>query len=193
MTGGLGIPPARGGERDPRNNTELSVLIASLTREVADFPEPGIQFKDLTPLLADAEGLAAVTDALAEIAGEAELVAGVDARGFLLGGAVAVKLGTGVLAVRKGGKLPPPVYSESYSLEYGTATLEVPADGIELAGRKVMIVDDVLATGGTIAATNRLLRKAGVVVTGAAVVLELTALGGRDLLEPLPVSSLYAV
>lgn len=168
-----------------------AAVIQSLTREVADFPDPGIQFKDLTPVLADAHGLAVLTDALAEIASGAELVAGVDARGFLLGGAVAIKLGIGVLAVRKGGKLPPPVYSETYSLEYGTATLEVPADGIELAGRKIVIIDDVLATGGTLAATTRLLTRAGANVTGAAVVLELAALGGRDLLEPLPVSSLH--
>src|SRR4051794_8798431 len=93
--------------------TDVSTVIASLTREVADFPEPGIQFKDLTPLLADARGFATVTDALAETASGADLVAGVDARGFLLGGAVALRLGVGVLAVRKGGKLPPPVHSES--------------------------------------------------------------------------------
>ena len=171
----------------------VAAVIRSLTREVADFPEPGIQFKDLTPVLADAHGLAVVTDALAEVASGAELVAGVDARGFLLGGAVAVKLGIGVLAVRKGGKLPPPVYSETYTLEYGSATLEVPADGIDLAGRTVVIIDDVLATGGTLAATSRLLTTAGATVTGAAVVLELTALGGRDLLESLPVNSLYTV
>ncbi len=171
----------------------VAAVIRSLTREIADFPEPGIQFKDLTPVLADAHGLAVVTDALAEVAAGAELVAGVDARGFLLGGAVAVKLGIGVLAVRKGGKLPPPVFSETYTLEYGSATLEVPADGIDLAGRTIVIIDDVLATGGTLAATSRLLTTAGATVTGAAVVLELTALGGRDLLESLPVNSLYTV
>ena len=171
----------------------VAAVIRSLTREVADFPEPGILFKDLTPVLADAHGLAVVTDALAEVASGAELVAGVDARGFLLGGAVAVKLGIGVLAVRKGGKLPPPVHSETYTLEYGSATLEVPADGIDLAGRTIVIIDDVLATGGTLAATSRLLTTAGATVTGAAVVLELTALGGRDLLESLTVNSLYTV
>lgn len=169
----------------------VAAIIESLTREVADFPEPGIQFKDLTPVLADARGLAVVTDALAEIASGAELVAGVDARGFLLGGAVAIKLGIGVLAVRKGGKLPPPVHSETYDLEYGSATLEVAADGVDLAGRNIVIIDDVLATGGTLAATARLLSKAGANVTSAVVVLELAALGGRDLLEPLPVNSLY--
>jgi adenine phosphoribosyltransferase len=172
---------------------DISALIASMMREVPDFPEPGIQFKDLTPLLADAHGLAAVTDALSETARGADLVAGIDARGFLLGAAVAIKLGTGVLAVRKGGKLPPPVHSETYTLEYGSATLEIPAEGIDIAGRSVMIIDDVLATGGTVAATAALLRHCGATVPGAAVVLELTALGGRDVLEPLPVTSLHRV
>jgi len=172
---------------------EVVAVIESLTREVADFPEPGIQFKDLTPVLADPRGLAVVTAALAEHAEGAELVAGIDARGFLVGGAVANKLGIGVLAVRKAGKLPPPVYSETYDLEYGSATLEVPADGIDLTGRNIVIIDDVLATGGTLAATMRLLKSAGANVTGAAVVLELAALNGRDLLEPLPVNSLHII
>ena len=172
---------------------DVSTLVASMMREVPDFPEPGIQFKDLTPLLADAHGLATVTDALAETADGADLVAGIDARGFLLGAAVAIRLGTGVLAVRKGGKLPPPVHSETYQLEYGTATLEIPAEGIDLAGRSIVIIDDVLATGGTMAATFELLRHCGATVTGAAVVLELTALGGRDVLKPLPVTSLHTV
>jgi adenine phosphoribosyltransferase len=172
---------------------DVSALIASMTREVPDFPEPGIQFKDLTPLLADAHALATVTEALAATAEGADLVAGIDARGFLLGAAVAIKLGTGVLAVRKGGKLPPPVHSQTYNLEYGTATLEIPAEGIDIAGRSVVIIDDVLATGGTVAATNALLRSCGATVTGAAVLLELTALNGRDVLEPLPVTSLHTV
>jgi adenine phosphoribosyltransferase len=164
--------------------------IISLIREVADFPEAGVQFKDLTPLFADPHGLAAVTDALADVASGADLIAGIDARGFLIGGAVAARLGTGVLAVRKGGKLPPPVRTERYTLEYGTAALEIPADGIELAGRNVVILDDVLATGGTMAATHRLLERAGARVTTAAVVVELTGLGGRERVAPLPVHSL---
>lgn len=172
---------------------DVSALIASMLREVPDFPEPGIQFKDLTPLLADAHGLEVVTDALAQTAQGAGLVAGIDARGFLLGAAVAIRLRTGVLAVRKGGKLPPPVRRETYSLEYGTAALEIPADGIDLAGRSVFIIDDVLATGGTVAATVRLLEHAGATVTGAAVVLELVALGGRAALAGLPVTSLHTV
>ena len=178
---------------DVRGGGDISTLIASMMREVPDFPEPGIQFKDLTPLLADARGLAAVTDALAESAQGADLVAGIDARGFLLGAAVALRLGTGVLAIRKGGKLPPPVHSETYSLEYGSATLEIPADGIDISGRTILIIDDVLATGGTAAAAVKLLERAGASVTGAAVLLELTALSGRDVLEPMPVSSLLRV
>jgi adenine phosphoribosyltransferase len=176
-----------------RSLSDVSRVIASLTREVPDFPEPGIQFKDLTPLLADAHGLATVTDALAAVAEGADLVAGIDARGFLLGAAVATKLGTGVLAVRKGGKLPPPVHSRTYELEYGTATLEIPADGIDIAGRTIVIIDDVLATGGTMAATAELLEAGGATVTGAAVVLELAALRGRERLQAIPVTSLYVV
>jgi adenine phosphoribosyltransferase len=165
-------------------------LITSLTRQVADFPSAGIQFKDLTPLFADPRGLAAVTDELADAASGADLIAGIDARGFLIGGAVAARLGTGVLAIRKGGKLPPPVRTERYALEYGTASLELPADGLELAGRSVVIVDDVLASGGTVAAAHRLLRQAGAEVTIAAVVVELAGLGGREVVAPLPVHSL---
>ena len=162
-------------------------LVAALTRQVADFPSAGIQFKDLTPVFADARGLAAVTDELAGVASGADLIAGIDARGFLLGGAVAARLGTGVLAIRKGGKLPPPVRTEEYQLEYGTASLELPADGIELSGRSVVVVDDVLATGGTLAAAHRLLERAGAQVRVAGVVIELAGLGGRELVAPLPV------
>jgi adenine phosphoribosyltransferase len=173
--------------------SEVARVISLLTRNVADFPEPGIQFKDLTPVLADALGLATVTNALAEIAEGSDLIAGIDARGFLLGGAVAARLGTGVLAVRKGGKLPPPVLGESYALEYGEAVLEIPADGIDIRGRRVLLIDDVLATGGTLAAAARLLERGGAIVTAAAVVLELTALGGRERVQPLPVTSLTVV
>jgi adenine phosphoribosyltransferase len=175
------------------NDGSAAKLIAALTREVADFPTAGIAFKDLTPLFADCRGLAVVTDALADVASGADLVAGIEARGFLVGGAVAARLGTGVLAIRKGGKLPPPVRAEQYDLEYGTATLEVPADGIELAGRSIAIIDDVLATGGTVTAARRLLERGGARVMAVAVVLELTALGGRDLVAPVPVHSLRQI
>lgn len=177
------------GRRVRPEGAALADVIASLTRDAADFPKPGILFKDLTPLFASRDGLAAVTTALVDIASGADLVAGVDARGFLVAGAVADRLGTGVLAIRKGGKLPPPVHAETYELEYGTATLEMPA-GIDLGGRSVVIVDDVLATGGTLGAAARLLGRAGGNVAGVAVVLELAALGGRAALAPLPVHSL---
>ena len=152
--------------------------IAELTRSVVDFPAPNVVFKDLTPVLADAAGFAAVVDALSE-GFEIDAVAGIDARGFLLGGAIAHRLGVGVIAVRKTGKLPPPVLACTYDMEYGTATLEIPADALDLAGRRVLIVDDVLATGGTIAATARLLAQAGAQVVAAAVVLELDGMNGR--------------
>jgi adenine phosphoribosyltransferase len=168
----------------------VSDVIAALTRDVADFPQPGVQFKDLTPLFADRDGMNAVVDALAEVASRADLVAGIDSRGFLVAAAVAGRLGTGVLAIRKAGKLPPPVHAERYDLEYGSATLEIPADGIELRGRDVVVIDDVLATGGTLGAAARLLERAGAHVTAAAVVVELVALGGRAAVAPLPVYSL---
>jgi adenine phosphoribosyltransferase len=111
----------------------------------------------------------------------------------LVGGAVAQRLGIGVLAIRKGGKLPPPVHSRSYTLEYGTATLEIPAGAIDLAGVRVAIIDDVLATGGSVAATRDLLSAAGARLTPVAVVVELSALNGRDRVAPLPVHSLQRV
>ncbi len=173
--------------------TRVEDVLASLTREIADFPKPGVQFKDLTPVFADPDGLAAVTDALAEAASGADLVAGIDSRGFLVAAAVAARLGIGVLAIRKGGKLPPPVHTERYDLEYGSATLEIPADGIELRERSIVIIDDVLATGGTLAAAKRLLDKVAANVTAAAVVLELADLGGREAVAPLSVHSLRRV
>ena len=154
--------------------------IAEHARLVADFPAPGIAFKDLTPVLADADGLAAIVTALTHGCRDIDLVAGIDARGFLLGGAVARELGVGVLAVRKGGKLPPPVLSVSYELEYGDATLEIPADGTDIAGKNVLVVDDVLATGGTAVATAALLEQARARVAGFAVIMELDGLDGRS-------------
>jgi adenine phosphoribosyltransferase len=163
---------------------------------VPDFPKPGILFRDIMPLLRDHFG--ATIDALVAQFDASEwaaidIVIGIESRGFVLASALADRMGKGFVPVRKAGKLPPPVYSETYDLEYGSATLEVPADGIDLTGRNVVIIDDVLATGGTLAATMRLLTAAGANVTGAVVVLELAALNGRDLLEPLPVNSLHVV
>ncbi|WP_020107484.1 adenine phosphoribosyltransferase [Nocardia sp. 348MFTsu5.1] len=156
-------------------------VIERLTRKVADFPSPGIQFKDLSPVLADPEGLRAVIAGLASGGvGGVDLVAGIDARGFLLGSGVALQLGTGVLAMRKAGKLPPPVLTETYTLEYGTASLEIPADGLDLTGRRVLVIDDVLATGGTVIAAVKLLKQAGAIPVSIAVVMELEGLGGRE-------------
>ena len=172
---------------------DVSAAITALTREVPDFPQPGVLFRDLTPVLADDRGFALVTEGLALAVEGADLIAGIDARGFLLAGAVAHRLGVGVLAIRKGGKLPPPVLGRTYTLEYGTATLEIPAEGVHVAGRRVAIIDDVLATGGTIAAARDLLASTGADLTVAAVVMELTGLGGREVLAPLPVHSLQRV
>ncbi len=163
------------------------------TRWVDDFPSPGIRFADLTPVFADAAGYRAVIDGIAAAVADVDLVAGIDARGFLLGAGVASALGTGVLAVRKAGKLPPPVRAKEYTLEYGTACLEIPADGIELAGRRVLVVDDVLATGGTLRATADLLGEAGAQIVGLAVVLELGFLNGRSKLGGHPLTSLVRI
>lgn len=159
-------------------------------RHVKDFPAPGVVFQDLTPVLAHGPSFRSVIDALAHSAQEmgADLIAGLDARGFLLGSAVAYSLDLGVLAVRKKGKLPPPVYTEEYTLEYGTGALEIPAEAMDLNGKRVVVVDDVLATGGTLTAAARLLARAGAVVAGAAVILEVPGLGGRDKLGDLPLT-----
>ncbi|MFC9995369.1 adenine phosphoribosyltransferase [Nocardia sp. NPDC127526] len=174
------------GERSAR----ASDAVQRLTRWHDDFPTPGVRFADLTPVFADADGFRAVLDCFAACAPDADLVAGVDARGFLLGAGVAAVLGTGVLAVRKAGKLPPPVISREYTLEYGSAALEIPGDGIDLAGRRVLLLDDVLATGGTLAAAAELFKAAGAEVVAAAVVLELSFLGGRDRQGDYPLTSI---
>lgn len=152
--------------------------------ETPDFPEPGILFRDLSGLFADPEGLPAVGAALvgrgAEQSpfGHVDAVVGIEARGFVLGTAAAMAGGLGMLAVRKAGKLPGDVLTESYALEYGTASLEVHPETLP-AGSRVLLVDDVLATGGTVAATVRLMQRAGWVVAGISVVIELDGLGGR--------------
>lgn len=156
--------------------------VRRLTRVVADFPVSGVHFADLTPVFADGPAFAAVIEALAEWGQGVDLVAGIDARGFLLGSGVALRLGVGVLPVRKAGKLPPPVHAQTYTLEYGTATLEVSAEAVPLAGRRILVVDDVLATGGTVAAAVELLHRCEAEVVGVAVALEVAGLGGRELL-----------
>ncbi|MBF6212869.1 adenine phosphoribosyltransferase [Nocardia puris] len=167
--------------------------VERLTRWRDDFPEPGVRFADLTPVFADPEGFRAVIDCLAACAPDADLVAGVDARGFLLGAGVAATLGTGVLAVRKAGKLPPPVHTREYRLEYGSAALEIPGDSVELSGRRVLLLDDVLATGGTLSAAAELFASVGAEVVAAAVVLELGFLDGRSRQGDYPLTSIVKV
>ena len=166
--------------------------VAGLIRDVPDYPSPGILFRDITPVLADAEAFTVVTTELAALVGDADLVAGVEARGFLLGAAVAVVAGVGIVPVRKAGKLPRVAGSRTYDLEYGTATLEVPAETIS-PGARVFLVDDVLATGGTAAAAVDLLGDVGATVVGFGALLELTGLNGRERLGDLPVHALLAV
>ena len=164
-----------------------------LIAEIPDFPEPGVLFRDLSPLFAHGEGFAAVTDALAAtVEPDVELLAAVEARGFMLAAAVGHARGLGVVLVRKPGKLPSVAGRVDYALEYGTATLELPENVVH-EGARVAVVDDVLATGGTVGAACQLLENAGGVVSGVSVVLELAALDGRSALGGRKVSSLRVV
>jgi|SRR5579875_367669 adenine phosphoribosyltransferase len=161
-----------------------------MIRDIPDFPQPGILFRDITPLISDPRGLAAVVDQIAEPwLGKVDQVLGIESRGFIIGAPVAYRLGVGLTIARKPGKLPYQTIAESYELEYGTAALHVHQDG--LAGRsRVLVVDDLLATGGTALAAVRLVQKLGGEVAGCAFVIELKALGGRQRLEPIVCSSL---
>ncbi len=158
-----------------------------------DFPTPGIVFRDLTPVFADAAALRLVIDELiAPFAGTFDVVAGVEARGFVLAAAAAVVAGTGVVMIRKAGKLPRATVSRKYALEYGTATLELHTDELP-AGTRVLLLDDVLATGGTLEASLGLLGDAGLVAAGVSVVLELDALHGRARIGDVPFHALRLV
>lgn len=152
-----------------------------LIRDVADFPKPGIVFKDITPVLADAAGFAAAIDAMAAPwRGQAiDAVIAIEARGFILGAALAQTLGVGFVPVRKPGKLPGRRLSQTYALEYGEDTLEVHADAVH-AGARVLLVDDVLATGGTLDAARALVERLDARIVGAAVLIEVAALDGRS-------------
>ena len=166
--------------------------VRELIRDVPDFPQPGVLFRDLTPVLADARAYRTVIDELAGLAPDLDVVVGIEARGFVLGGAVARALGTGVVGVRKPGKLPVVAQRAEYALEYGTATLELP-EGVLEAGSKVFVIDDVLATGGTLTAACELVERSGASVAGLGIVVELAALNGRAKLAGRPLSALLAL
>ena len=169
--------------------------LKALIRDVPDFPKPGILFRDITTLIGNGPGLAAAVAMLAEQAraAGAQAVAGIEARGFIFGAAVAAQLGLGFVPVRKPGKLPVPVLALDYALEYGTDTLEVDPGAIT-AGQRVVLIDDLIATGGTALAAAQLLRQAGAMVDQALFVIDLPDLGGADRLRAaaLQVDSLIA-
>jgi len=172
----------------------LPGLISAKIRDIPDYPQPGVVFKDITPLLADGDAFAAVVSAIAEASasGGIDKVVGIEARGFILAAPVACCLRAGFVPVRKQGKLPAETLGESYELEYGTATVEVHVDAFR-PGERVLIVDDVLATGGTAAASVSLVRRSGAEVAAVSVLLELGFLGGRARLPGVEVRSLLAV
>jgi len=153
-------------------------------RVVSDWPEPGVQFRDITPLLRDGAAFRALIEAFAERYADASIdaIAGIDARGFIIGAALAYRLGCGFIPVRKAGKLPYQTMCESYSLEYGEATVEVHTDAAD-AGDHVLVIDDLMATGGTLLAAARLMHRLGAKIVEAAVVIDLPALGGSKRLE----------
>jgi len=165
-------------------NPEALERAESLIALIPDFPEPGILFRDISPLLADGSAMRTVVDALIEpFAGQFDVIAGVEARGFLLAGAAAVAAGVGMAPIRKAGKLPRPAATVSYDLEYGTASIEMAAD--LPPGSRVLLVDDVLATGGTLQAAQRLIAQLGYRVAGTAALMELVDLGGREVCGPV--------
>lgn len=160
---------------------DLPSLLAARIRDVPDFPEPGVLFKDITPLLADHVAFAGVVDGIVNHYGRGTVdkVAGIEARGFILAAPVAYHFAAGFVPVRKAGKLPAATLDIDYNLEYGSASLQVHADAFK-PGDRVVIVDDVLATGGTAAATVELVQRTGATVVGVSVLIELVALGGRS-------------
>ena len=173
--------------------TDLADRVAAKLRDVPDFPTPGILFKDLTPLLADGPLFGEVGRAIADrhAAAGFDVVAGVEARGFLFAAGVAIASGTGVVPIRKAGKLPWRTVSAAYELEYGEAVVEVHEDAFA-DHKRVLLVDDVLATGGTLAAAADLIGRAGGQLVGVSVVVELTALRGRDALADLDIQTVLA-
>ena len=164
--------------------------IKQLIRDIPDFPKPGILFRDITPLIGDARGLAAIVDQIADPwLGKVDMVLGIESRGFIIGAPVAYRLGVGLAIARKPGKLPFRTVDETYDLEYGSATLHIHEDGM-MGKKRILIVDDLLATGGTALAAIRLVQKLGSEVTGCAFVVELKFLNGRARLAPVNCSTL---
>ncbi len=168
-------------------------LIASLIRDVPDFPKPGVVFKDITPLLASPAGYrAAIEELAANAPADIDFVLGMEARGFIFAAPLALKLGAGFVPVRKPGKLPGQVYTQDFALEYGTETLAVHVDAV-LPGARVLVIDDVLATGGTIGATAKLVERLGAELVHVGVLMELSFLKGREHLESLQITDCSAV
>ena len=171
----------------------LAALVASRLRDVQDFPEPGVLFKDFPPLLADPHALRAVVDdVVARYEGRIDVIAGIEARGFMIGTACAVALGVPFVPIRKKGKLPAATFTASYDLEYGSATIEVHQDACG-PGQRVLIMDDVLATGGTAAAACELVDRTGAQVVAVDIVCEISSLGGRDRLRDRDVQALLQI
>lgn len=173
---------------------DLGKLIRERIRDVDDYPKSGVVFKDITPLLADHVAFAGVVDAIVNYHGRGTIdkIVGIEARGFIIAAPVAYHFGAGFVPVRKKGKLPSQTREETYDLEYGTETIEIHSDAVE-PGDRVLIVDDVLATGGTAGAAADLVRRGGAEVVGLSVLLELSFLRGRDRLRNLDVHSLVTV
>lgn len=172
-----------------------SADLLSYVRDIPDWPTAGIMFRDITPMLADAGAFSRCVAALADLGGaqgDVDVVVGIEARGFILAAPVAHQLGSGFIPVRKHGKLPHETFAEAYSLEYGEAVLEIHTDAVQ-PGQRVLIIDDVLATGGTVAATSELIRRAGGEIVGINVLIELSALNGRDRNPDLAIDSLLVM
>ena len=172
--------------------SDIEAVLSARVRDVPDYPKPGVLFKDITPLLGDSEAFGDVIEAMAAAFGPVDKVVGIEARGFILAAPVAYEIRAGFVPVRKQGKLPSATFAQEYDLEYGSATLEVHQDAFGPSER-VLIVDDVLATGGTARATASLIQRAGARVVGVAVLMELSFLKGRETIPDLEVRSLLVV
>jgi len=172
--------------------SDIEALVTAHVRDVPDYPQPGVLFKDITPLLGHAAAFGDVVEAMAALFGPVDTVVGIEARGFILAAPVAYEIRAGFVPVRKQGKLPSETFSQEYDLEYGSAVLEVHQDAFK-PGDRVLIVDDVLATGGTARATASLINRAGAQVVGIAVLMELSFLKGRQAVSDLEVRSLLVV